>query len=65
MTLLVIKMLKVSASFYKLLFKLLSSGLNLRLYNNLNKEAEDFKEPRDEQELSTLLSVLITRRIEI
>ena len=41
-------MLKISISFYKLLFKLFSSKLNLKFYNRLSKEIEDFKDLEDE-----------------
>jgi len=44
----IIKVLKINISFYKLLFKFFSNKLNLKLYNNLDKEVKDFKELRDE-----------------
>jgi len=47
MTLFIIKTLKISISFYKLLLKFFSSGLNLRPYNKLCKEVEDFKDLED------------------
>jgi len=41
-TLFITKTLKVNISLYKFPFKLLSNKLNLRFYNKLSKEIEDF-----------------------
>ena len=48
MTLFIAKTLKINISFYKLPFKFFSSRLNLKFYNKLSKEAEDFKDLWDE-----------------
>ena len=41
--------LKINVSLYELSLKFLNSKLNMRFYNNLDKEAEDFKELKDGQ----------------
>jgi len=39
----IIEALKINTSFYKLPFKFLNSRLNLKPYNKLSKEIEDFR----------------------
>jgi len=43
-TLLIIKTLKISTSLYKLPLKLFNSKLNLKPYNKLSKEVDNFKD---------------------